>query len=99
MRVDAGEQAIEDRAGIGELGQWCGGARPGDVARVRTAVARVATACAAATIDAQLQRPQRGCIAECIGELLIERDAVLDVGALGLARVRAGQERASTRGV
>src|SRR6185295_15504285 len=56
-------------------------------------VARIAVAGERLRLEAELERRQLGVLAELLRRDLIGGDAQLEIGAAGLARVDAGQER------
>ena len=101
-RIEAGvdaEQALEDRPRVG-LGRLRRGlAAPRQAVGVGAAVARVAVADDARVLAAQLDRAEPRLRADLAGRDLVDRDAVLDVGAGGLAAVDAGQEHRAGTGV
>ena len=88
----AGEEPIEDEPRIDLLGHRRGRGSPGDVGGVRTAITRVAVARLGASIAAKLQRWKPSRLPDLLCGDLVDRDADADVGAVGLERMRAGQE-------
>ena len=89
----AREEALEDGPGVDLLGHRQGFRSPRDVRRVGAAIARVAVAGLGAGVASEFQRGEPRRRAELAGGDLIDRDADLDVGAVGLHRVGAGEER------
>ena len=87
------EQPVEDEPRVDLLGHRRRFRPPRDVRRVGAAVARVAVARLAAALDAQLKRGQPRATADRQSRHLVGRDPHLDVRAVGLVRVGAGQER------
>jgi hypothetical protein len=97
-RVDA-EQPLEHRprVGLGRLRRRL--AAPRQAVRVGAAVAGVAVADDAGVLAAELDRTEPRLRADLAGRDLVHRDAVLDVGAGGLAAVDPGQEHGAGPGM
>ena len=91
--VSSAEQALEHQARVGLGRHRRRRAAPGEAVGVGAAVARVAVADHARVLAAELERGEPRLPADLLRGDLIDRDAVLDVGAGGLARMDAGQER------
>ena len=73
--------------------------RQDEVGGVGTAVAGIAVAGILAALAAELQRGEARGLADLLGGHLIDGDAGADVGAVGLARLAAGQEGGHGAGV
>src|SRR5262249_21769626 len=72
---------------------------PGDVRRVRAAVARVAVARLRAAVGAELERREARVTADLLGDDLVGGDADVDVLAIRLLRVHAGEVHRAVAGV
>jgi hypothetical protein len=97
--IEAAEEQIPHDLRVHRLRQGLGLRGPGDVARVRAGVARVAVAHAGAAVDAELERGDARALAERRRGDLIHGDAVLDVGPLRLHHVARGEEAPGAGGV
>ena len=86
------KEAFEDQARVDLLGHGQRFRFPGKVRRVRTAVPRIAIARIQAALDSQLQRGEARLLTDLLGGELVHRDAGLDIRAVRLPWLPAGQE-------
>ena len=93
------EQALEDHPRIGLGRQRRGRRRPRQIVLVRAGVAVVAVADLRDQVDAELQGRNGRVAPDGAGGDLVDRGAVLVVGALGPLRARAAEEAGVRRGV
>src|SRR5690606_10917616 len=90
-RTAVAEQALEDDLRITLHRQRRGRRRPRDRIRVDAAVADAADAERAYVFDAELERGQGARLTDLVREHLVDRDAALDVLALGALRMCRAQ--------
>ncbi len=90
-RVDVAKQAFEDQARVGFRGHRRRRAAPRQAVGVRARIPRVAVADGPRVVAPEFERTEPRVLADVLGRDLVDRDAVLDVGTGGLARVHASQ--------
>ena len=93
-RVDVAEQAFEHQAGVRLRRHRGSRPAPRQAVRVRARIAGVAVADGARVVAPELDRSEARLFREADGRDLIDRDAVLDVGA---RRLLAGARPSDTR--
>ncbi len=94
-RVDVAEEAFEHEAGVRFRRHRRRRPAPRQAVRVRARIAGVAVADGARVVAPELDRSEARLFREAHGRDLIDRDAVLDVGARRLLGVHARQIRGS----